>query len=214
MSNRIEAVPGVNGTAPQSKAKKPAARPVASALTAARIKFWATITMGVLLPLLSLGLSSVGGNLARHNHYALAAFALVLMTCVLVVSLSHLAWAIGDITRSPSWACWLLAVAFDLLLVLGEFCHVGAEHAGVGLVTSAMMGVVCLPGVDVLELLGVFAASVRTQTAGTAASPGDCPSGRLPGLFSLTWGIWVVRLSGNGTAGLAIRPARPSCCGP
>jgi hypothetical protein len=141
MTNRIDATPSVNGTA---KTKKPAARPVASAVTAARIKFWATITMGVLLPLLSLGLSSVGGNLFRHNHGALATFALALMICVLVVSLSHLAWAIGDITRSPWWACWLLAVAFDLCLVLGELCHVAAEDAGVGLVTSVMMGAVCL----------------------------------------------------------------------
>jgi hypothetical protein len=46
------------------------------------------------------------------------------------------AWAIGDITRSPWWACWLLAVAFDLCLVLGELCHVAAEDAGVGLVTA------------------------------------------------------------------------------
>jgi hypothetical protein len=147
MSNRIESVAPVNSTAlhaTNGKAKKPAARPVASALTAARIKFYATITMGVLLPLLSLGLAGVGGNLFRHGHGALATFALALMTCVLVVSLSHLAWAVGDITRSPWWACWLLAVAFDLCLVLGELCHVAAEDAGVGLVTSTMMAAVCL----------------------------------------------------------------------
>jgi hypothetical protein len=152
MNSLLEATPTVNGAPLTQKpakgkrqpGKKPAARPVASAVTAARIKFWATITMGVLLPLLSLGLSSVGGNLVRHGHGALAAFALVLMTCVLVVSLSHLAWAIEDITRSPWWACWLLAVAFDLCLVLGELCHVSAEEAGVSLVTSVMMGAVCL----------------------------------------------------------------------
>jgi len=119
--------------------RKPAARPVASAVTAARIKFYATVTMGVLLPLLSLGLSNVGGNLFRAGHAALAVFALSLMACVLIVSLSHLAWAVGDITRSPRWACWLLAIAFDLLLVLGELCHVTAEDAGVGLVTTAIM---------------------------------------------------------------------------
>jgi hypothetical protein len=147
MSTRIESVPGVNGDVPQTakgKAKKPAARPVASAVTAARIKFVATVVMGVLLPLLSVGLSSVGGNLARYEHLLLSVFAFALMTCVLVVSLSHLAWAIYDITRSPGWACWLLAIAFDLCLVLGELCHVAAEDAGVGLVTSVMMGAVCL----------------------------------------------------------------------
>jgi hypothetical protein len=47
----------------------------------------------------------------------------------------------------------LLAIAFDLLLVLGELCHVTAEEAGVGLVTSAMMIVVCL----VSQFLNVWA---------------------------------------------------------
>jgi hypothetical protein len=142
--NRIDLTPGVNGTSKPKKTKKPAARPVASAATASRIKFWATVVMGILLPLLSVGLSSVGGNLARHNHLFLSGFAFALMLCVLVVSLGHLAWAIGDITRSPRYACWLLAVAFDLCLVLSELCHVSAEEAGVGLATSVMMVGVCL----------------------------------------------------------------------
>ena len=139
--------PGANGAAPttaKGKAKKPAARHGASAVTAARIKFVATVVLGVLLPLLSVGLSSVGGNLARHGHLMLSAFAFGLMVWVLTVSLSHLAWAIFDITRSPGWACWLLAIACDMLLVLGELCHVAAEDAGVWLVTSVMMAAVCL----------------------------------------------------------------------
>lgn len=108
-----------------------------------RIKTVATVTMGILLPLLSLGTSHVAGNLARSGHYALAVFAVALMGCVLVVSLSHLAWAIGDVTRSARWACWALAVAFDLLLVMGETCHVTAASAGVGGVATAIMTVVC-----------------------------------------------------------------------
>jgi hypothetical protein len=61
------------------------------------------------------------------------------MGCVLAVSLSHLAWAIRDITKSPPWAAWLLAVGFDLVLVLSELCAVSAEDAGVRVVTTLMM---------------------------------------------------------------------------
>ena len=37
-----------------------------------------------------------------------------------------------------------LAIACNMLLVLGELCHVAAEDAGVWLVTSVMMAAVCL----------------------------------------------------------------------
>jgi hypothetical protein len=93
------------------------------------------------------------------------------MNCVLVVSLSHLAWAVSDITRSPWWACWLLAVAFDLCLVLGELCHVAAEDAGVWLVTSVDDGG-RLPAVDVPERVGVPAPPVRAATRQERTSPG------------------------------------------
>jgi hypothetical protein len=122
---------------PKSRKVTPSAQPAAN-----RIKTTATVIMGIVIPLLSLGLSNTGGTLARNDHTTLAGFAFALMGCVLAVSLSHLAWAIQDITRSPRWASWLLAVTFDLMLVLAELCHVSAEDVGVGTVVTLMMVVV------------------------------------------------------------------------
>ena len=102
----------------KSKAPTKLAKP-----TAERIKFWATITMGIFMPLLSLALSFIGGNLLGKGLHVLSGLSFLMMGCVLCVSLAHLAWAIGDITRSPIWASWLLAIAFDCCLVLGELCH-------------------------------------------------------------------------------------------
>jgi hypothetical protein len=110
--------------------------------TSRQIKGAATVMMGVAIPLLSLGLSHTGGSLCREGGLAvttLGVFAFLLMGCVLTVSLSHLAWAVEDITRSPRWASWLLAVTFDLLLVLGELVHVAAEASPVGAVVTTMM---------------------------------------------------------------------------
>lgn len=112
--------------------------PQDNGLLAGRVKTGATVTMGAFIPLLSLGLSHAGGTLVGH-HRALAGMSFGLMGCVLVVSLSHLAWAIGDITRSPWWASWLLAVAFDLCLVFGELTNVSATAAGLGVVVTAIM---------------------------------------------------------------------------
>jgi hypothetical protein len=123
---------------------KPAQRP---RLTSAQVKTGATVTMGVVIPLLSLGLSHTGGTLLREGGSypvtALALFSFLLMGCVLTVSLTHLAWAVEDLTRSPGWASWLLAVTFDLLLVLGELVHVAAEGSGAGAIVTAMMAGVC-----------------------------------------------------------------------
>lgn len=136
--------PSRNGTTPAParkprRAKKTAAGGPPVKTTADRVKVVATVTMGVAIPVLSLVLSHTGGTLARTGHSALAGFALSLMGCVLVVSLSHLAWAIEDITRSPRWASWLLAISFDLMLVLGELVHVNADDAGVGMAITVMM---------------------------------------------------------------------------
>lgn len=136
--------PSRNGTAhaPARKprrAKKTTAATPPVRTTADRVKLIATVTMGIAIPVLSLVLSHTGGTLARTGHAALAGFALGLMACVLAVSLSHLAWAIEDITRSPRWASWLLAVTFDLMQVLGELVHVNAHDVGVGLAVTLMM---------------------------------------------------------------------------
>ncbi|MDY3554222.1 hypothetical protein R5W24_003341 [Gemmata sp. JC717] len=138
-----------NGTLPdkprkprRSPKKKKTATPARTA--ADRIKLSATLVMGIVIPLLSLGLSNAGGMLARNDHNALAVLAFGLMGCVLTVSLSHLAWAVGDITKSPRWASWLLAITFDMVLVLAELCHVSAEAAGVGTVVATMMVAVAM----------------------------------------------------------------------
>jgi hypothetical protein len=102
-----------------------------------------TCAMGAGIPLLSLGLSTVGGTLAQHGHVILATASIALMCSVLVVSLSHLAWAISDVTRSARWASWALAAAFDLALVLGEMVHVHASAAGLGQLVTVIMAAVC-----------------------------------------------------------------------
>lgn len=130
--------PRNHATGKKKKAPTKLAKP-----TADRIKFWATITMGVFMPVLSLILSYVGGSLLGNERHVLSGLSFLMMGCVLCVSLAHLAWAIGDITRSPIWASWLLAIAFDCCLVLGELCHVQAAEAGIDTVCTTMMVAVC-----------------------------------------------------------------------
>jgi hypothetical protein len=55
---------------------------------------------------------------------------------VLAVSLSHLAWAVRDITGSTWWQSWCLAGTTDLALVLGELAHVAGFRLWV--VTAVM----------------------------------------------------------------------------
>jgi hypothetical protein len=83
-----------------------------------------TVGMGCGIPCLSLALSSFGGRLVISGQVALGGAALVLCCCVLAVSLSHLAWAVRDITGSARWQSWCLAGAIDLSLVLGELSGV------------------------------------------------------------------------------------------
>jgi hypothetical protein len=156
MTNRINVQPSSNGHA-KSKARAPRKRPVKTKeqneVQASRrwgrrqVKKAAMITMGIAIPLLSLGLSHTGGTLLREREnlftVALGVAALTLMGCVLVVSLSHLAWSVEDLTRSAKQASWLLAVTFDLLLVLGELVHVAARETGANVIVTVMMVAVC-----------------------------------------------------------------------
>ena len=98
-----------------------------------------TVALGVGIPLLSLAMSKVAGTLASHGHLALAVFAFALMLAVLGVSLSHLAWAVGNITRSGGRASWSLAIALDLSLVLVEMTNVYAAGLGLTWVCYAVM---------------------------------------------------------------------------
>jgi hypothetical protein len=104
--------------------------------------------MGCGIPLLSLGLSSSGGRLLEQGHIGLGVSALVLCCSVLAVSLSHLAWAIRDITRSQVWQAWCLAVAVDVAVVLCELCRVAGFELWVvpvlmGALTAASAGLNC-----------------------------------------------------------------------
>lgn len=85
---------------------------------------WLTVALGCGIPGLSLALSSVGGRLMSQGHVGLGVGAMALCCTVLAVSLSHLAWAVKDITRSARWQSWCLAVAIDLSLVLCELAGV------------------------------------------------------------------------------------------
>jgi len=151
--NRINA--NANGI-PQGKAKGGKARrprvPTRKPL-ADRFRLWMTVALGVGIPLLSLAMSKLAGTLASHRRFALAAFALVLMVAVLAVSLSHLAWAVGNITRSGRRASWSLAVALDLSLVLCESVHVYAADLGLVWVCYAVMACVAVASMA----LNVFA---------------------------------------------------------
>lgn len=114
--NRITGINGkVNGKRKASK-RKPK---LASTNNLNRTRTIITLAAGCSIPLLSLSLSYMGGQLIESS--SAIAFTLLTLCCVvLAVSLSHLAWAIGDITRSPMWASWCLAIAVDATLVACE----------------------------------------------------------------------------------------------
>jgi hypothetical protein len=96
-------IAGTNGTVkakPRRRANKPKAAPGAVMGRGRRLL---TVGLGCGIPGLSLSLSSIGGRLLEEGHTALGTAALTLCCSVLAVSLSHLAWAIQDITGSARW---------------------------------------------------------------------------------------------------------------
>src|SRR3984885_1571586 len=109
---------GRNGVAAKRGGKAMPARSVS------RARRWITVGMGCGIPCLSLALSSIGGRLCMGGRLLLGGSALGLCCAVLAVSLSHLAWAVRDITGSARWQSWCLAGAIDLSLVLGELAAV------------------------------------------------------------------------------------------
>ncbi len=122
------------GSKPSKQAKGGKGKPRSSASTKpaptlrASSRRFLCIGMGTGIPLLSLSLSSIGGRLVADGHVALGTAALGLCCAVLAVSLSHLAWAVGDITRSSRWQSWSLAIVVDVALVLCELaCVAGAS---------------------------------------------------------------------------------------
>lgn len=136
---------GVNGVTKPKRATKPRAKRVVKDAVLRKVL---TVGMGCGIPGLSLALSTTGGRLLCEGHWALGGGALVLCCSVLAVSLSHLAWAIRDITRSAWWQAWCLAVAIDLAVVLCELSRVAGFQLWVvpvlmGAVTVASAGLNC-----------------------------------------------------------------------
>lgn len=138
-----------SATSPAEPKRKPARKPAkrtepkpapqlapAAAPTPAvgRYKLGLTVALGVFIPVMSLATSKIAGTLAGSGHHALAAFGAGIGLAVLAVSLSHLAWAIRDVTGSGPRASWALAVALDCSLVLCELVLVAAADAGLGAV--------------------------------------------------------------------------------
>jgi hypothetical protein len=87
---------------------------------------------------------TIAGTLAQAGHQVLAGAGLALTVSVLAVSLSHLSWAISDITRSGRGSSWALAVTVDLAVVLCEAVHVFAPDAGLNALATSLMVCVCL----------------------------------------------------------------------
>jgi hypothetical protein len=143
--------PATDKPAPKKKAAKK--RKAKAKAPPTRLLVGMTVALGVGIPLLSLALSKIGGTLAGAGFYGMAAFAFLLMAAVLGVSLSHLAAAIGSVTRSPLWASWALAVTLDLTLVLCELIHVSGHGLGLELVCGCAMVAVAIASMG----LNVFA---------------------------------------------------------
>jgi hypothetical protein len=124
---------------------KPRAKPVVRMSALKRVL---TVGMGCGIPGLSLALSSLGGQLLRAGQVWLGGGSLALCATVLAVSLSHLASAVRDITRSEVWQSWCLAVAVDVTLVLCELARVSGYDSWLVpvlmcAVTVASMGLNC-----------------------------------------------------------------------
>jgi hypothetical protein len=150
----------VNGTCPRPEVEAHLSRPRSarprcvrqpkrlSAVRLSVMRRWLTVGMGCGIPGLSLALSSLGGQLLRASQIWLGGGSLALCASVLAVSLSHLAAAVQDITRSARWQGWCLAVAIDVSLVLCELARVAGEDCWLVLglmsaVTAASMGLNC-----------------------------------------------------------------------
>jgi hypothetical protein len=133
-SGRASRVAQVRASHPDGYGK---CRQPAGQATAARR--WITVGMGCGIPCLSLARSSIGGRLWVDGHCVLGTGALVLCSAVLAVSLSHLAWAVEDITRSHRWQSWCLALAVDCSLVLGELAGIAGYASWV--VAAVMVSV-------------------------------------------------------------------------
>jgi len=123
-------------TVTRSRSRKPAV--TAGQMQSARRAI--TIVMGVGIPLVSLYTSHRAGELFLADAIPSGLMFLAICCTVLILSLSHLADAIGDITRSSPRNSWLLAVALDCGIVACELTR-AAGHDGGWLATAFLVGV-------------------------------------------------------------------------
>ncbi len=116
------------------------ARKVVSARTIGRARYGITILMGCGIPLVSLYTSHRAGELLQGASVTFGCMFLAICCTVLALSLSHLADAIADITRSSKRNSWLLAVALDCGIVACELTR-AAGHDGGWLAMAFLVGI-------------------------------------------------------------------------
>lgn len=101
-----------------------------------------TVAIGIAIPVLSLCMSSITGELVSHEHYELGAFTGGVVLCILGVSLTHLAHALEDLTRSPWWLAWPMAIVLDCALVGCELVNTLYPELGLSFACWFVMGIV------------------------------------------------------------------------
>lgn len=155
MTQILETSSRLNGHSFERAAKKkPRARKGRTiASTQSNVERTVTVLMGAAIPLLSLSLSSLGGSLLAGGQWFLGLVALALCVCVLGVSLAHVAFAIGAITKSPAWASSALAVSVDATLVVGELAGVFASEVDVYALRMGLMFAVTVAS----QILNIYA---------------------------------------------------------
>lgn len=115
--------PSLNGRAGNpGKAKRTS---MLSARTVSRSRLAITVGLGCAIPLLSLYLAAQGGSLLSGGRVAVSLGIGCLSLCCasLGLSLSHLAAAIGEITKCGIRPAWALAVVLDCSLVVSELSN-------------------------------------------------------------------------------------------
>lgn len=117
-----------------------ARRRTIKAATVSRARTAITVVMGTGIPAVSLYTSHRAGELFTANAYMCGAMFLIVCVTILALSLSHLATAIGDITRSSHRDSWLLAIALDAGIVVCELTR-AAGHDGGALATLFLVGI-------------------------------------------------------------------------
>src|SRR5262245_10646238 len=96
--NRLPQTNGSPAKAPRKPAKRSRRKGKAMAAPMPRLALGLTLGAGVGIPGLTLALSTIAGRLAAAGYGSWAGAVGAVGGTVLVVSLSHLAWAVGNIT--------------------------------------------------------------------------------------------------------------------